>query len=145
MTVTYHYIFTTRNEVCEGYVFTCVCLSTGGWYPSMPCRSLGVCVSQHALQVSRPTPKGELEASGWGVSRSTPRGGGEWGAPGPHLGGVSRPTPGGGAIPACTEIDPPPQPDGYCCGWYASYWKAFLFFLEILHFTLLIEVTFSQR
>ena len=20
-------------------------------------------------------------------------------------------------------------PDGYCCGWYASYWSAFLFFL----------------
>ena len=32
----------------------------------------GVCVSQHALQVSRPTPKGELEGSDWG------------GAPGPH-------------------------------------------------------------
>ena len=26
------------NEVREGYVFTLVCLSTGGWYPSMPCR-----------------------------------------------------------------------------------------------------------
>ena len=30
------------NVVCEGYVFTGVCLSTGGGgggYPSMPCRS----------------------------------------------------------------------------------------------------------
>ena len=34
-------------------------------------------VSQHALQVSRPTPKGELEGSGQGgVSRPTPKGGG---------------------------------------------------------------------
>ena len=23
--------------------------------------------------------------------------------------------------------DPPPPADGYCCGWYASYWNAFLF------------------
>ena len=31
-------------------------------------------VSQHASQVFRPTPKGELEGSGrWGVSRPTPR------------------------------------------------------------------------
>ena len=44
-------------------------------------------VSQHALQVYRPTPKGEVEGSG---------------------GGVSRPTPGGECIPACTEADPPP-------------------------------------
>ena len=34
----------------------------------------GWCVSQHALQVSRPTPKGEVEGSGWGVSRPTHRG-----------------------------------------------------------------------
>ena len=50
-------------------------------------------VSQHALQVSRPTPRVEVE----GVSRPTPKGG----SPGPHLGGlqantregVARPTP----------------------------------------------------
>ena len=48
------------------------------------------------------------------------RGGGE-GVPGPGglvLGGVG--------IPACTEADPPER-DGYSCGCYASYWKAFLF------------------
>ena len=38
------------NVVSEGYVFTSVCLSMGG----------GV-LSQHALQVSRPTAKGEVE------------------------------------------------------------------------------------
>ena len=87
------------------------------WYPSMPCRSpRGRGVSQHALQVSRPTPKGELEGSGWGdVFRPTPRGqvegsglggspgphpGGEvegsgWGSPGHTTGGVTRPTPEG--------------------------------------------------
>ena len=74
--------------------------------------TLGVgVVSQHALQVSRPTPR----RGGWGVwpggvSRPTPGGvspgphPGE--SPGPHSGGVSRPTP-GGCIPACTEADTP--------------------------------------
>ena len=120
----------------QGYVFTCVCDSVhrgGGWYSSMHCsRSPGGVVSQLALQVSRPTPRGEVEGSG-----------GPGGSPGPHLrgklrglaGGVSRPTPGGGSpgphtggcIPACTEADPPPPPpDGYCCGQYVSYWNAFL-------------------
>ena len=84
---------------------------------------LGGGVSQHALQFSRPTPGGGVEGSGLGgVSKPTP-----WGGLQAHtLGGlqahawgrVSRPTP-GGCIP-----DPP---DGYCCGWYASYWNAFLF------------------
>ena len=67
------------NEVCEGYVFTRVCLSTGG------------VVSQYALQVSRPTPRGRLRGlAGGGVSRPTPRGQIEqsgW--------GFSRPTPKG--------------------------------------------------
>ena len=113
-------------------------------------------VFQHALQVSRPTLRGELEGSGRG------------GSPGPHSGGklrglawggVSRPTPrrevegsGGGfqahtyrglqahtrgslqahtwevGIPACIETDPLPA-DGYCRGRYASYWNAFLFYI----------------
>ena len=65
-------------------------------YPSMPCRFPG------------PHPRGSLRRLAGGSPGPHPGGGGEWGAPGPHLGGVSRPTPGGGAIPACTEIDPPP-------------------------------------
>ena len=32
------YICYRPQRSCEGYVFTGVCLSTGGWYPSMPCR-----------------------------------------------------------------------------------------------------------
>ena len=76
------------NEVCEGYVFTRVCLSTvGGGIPACLAGLQGG-VSQHALQVSRPTPKGELEGSGR-------RGG----SPGPHLGGVSMPTHGGVSRP----------------------------------------------
>ena len=94
-------LITARNEVGARLCFTRVCDSVHGggggwypsmhckWYPSMPCsRSPGEgVVSQHAFQVCRPIPRGEVEGSGWGeVSRPTPR----------------------GCIPACTETDPPP-------------------------------------
>ena len=62
-------------------------------------------VSQHALQVSGPTPKGEVEGFGLGGSR------------GPHP-GVSQ---------HALRQAHPPAVDGYCCGQYASYWNAFLF------------------
>ena len=59
------------NEVCKGYVFTGVCLSTGGgvayqhalqvvFQHALQQVSRGGVVSQHALQVSRPTPKEEF-------------------------------------------------------------------------------------
>ena len=51
-------------------------------------------VSQHALQVSMSTPRGELEGSGWGGLQVHTQGEGlgVWpgGSPGPHLGGVSQ-------------------------------------------------------
>ena len=57
----------------------------------------GGVVSQHALQVFRSTPKGEVEGSGLrGVSRPTPREeveGSGWGVSRPTPGGVSRSTP----------------------------------------------------
>ena len=84
------------NKDCEGYIFTRVCLSTGG--------------------VFRPTVRGEVEGSGWGSSGPHP---GD--SPGPHLGGLQVPTwgmspgphprgspgPHQGGIPACTEADSP--------------------------------------
>ena len=91
----------------------------------------GGVVSQHALQVSRPTPRGEVEGSGLGGSPGPHFGG----SPGPHLGGLQAHTWRGlqvhtqGGIPACTEADTPPA-DGYCCRWYASYWNAFLLTLK---------------
>ena len=63
--------------------------------------------------VSRPTPKGEVEGFGRGASRPTP-GGGEvegsgWeGVLQAHTWGVSKPRP-RGCIPACTEADTPPK------------------------------------
>ena len=78
----------------------------------------GGVVSQHALQVSRPTPRREVEGGlAGGVSR-------------PTHGEVSRPTP-GGSIPACTEADPPTataaggtHPTGmHSCSISVSYFK----------------------
>ena len=110
-----------------GYVFTCVCDSVHRGVVSQHAlqvisqyalQQVSTGVSQHALQVSRPTPRGKLRDLARGVFRPTPKGelrGLAWGSPGPHP---------GVCIPACTEADPP---DGYCCRQYASYWKAFLF------------------
>ena len=95
----------------------------GGWYPSMPCRFPG------------PHPRGSSMVWPGAVSRSTPRG-----VPRPTQ-GVSRPTPGGTCSRgrcllqgvACSRghlhrggVEIPRE--GYCCGRYASYWNAFLFY-----------------
>ena len=52
----------SANEVCEGYVFTCVCLSTGG------CRGPG------GLPRGVSRPRGCVQAQAWGVSRPRPSG-----------------------------------------------------------------------
>ena len=103
----------------EGYVFTGVCLSTGGvWYPSMPCSrspdggcAIPACIAggipaylATGLEGGMPGPwggllPGDLLHGGvcldWGVS-----------APGGLLpGGLLG---GGAGIPACTEADPLP-------------------------------------
>ena len=64
-----HCIYYRPQRICEGYVFTDVCLSMGGLVG-------GGVVSQHALQVSQAhTQGGSLGGSGWGgVSRPTPKG-----------------------------------------------------------------------
>ena len=87
------------NKVCGMLCFyTCLSFCPQGevWYPSMPCsRSWGGVVSQIALQVSRPTPRGEVEGDlAGGVSRPTHRGKlrGIWpgGSPDPHPRGELR-------------------------------------------------------
>ena len=88
----------SANEVCEGYVFTGVCLSTGGCPGPGPGGCLpGVCPGpgQGGLPrgMSRPRP-------GWVCPG---------GCPGPGPWGVSRPRP-GGCSPACTEADTPLPP-----------------------------------
>ena len=64
-------------------------------------------VSQHALQV---VSQYALQVSSGGLQAYTL--GGSWGV---WPGGVSRPTP----------------VDGYCRGWYASYWNAFLLSVSV--------------
>ena len=66
-------------------------------------------VSQHALQVSRPTPRGAVERDlTGGVSRPTPKGEVEGdlarGSPGRHLGG---PTLGGCLVPGGSALGVP--------------------------------------
>ena len=76
--------FYRPQRSCEGYVFTGVCLSTGGCLVSVyrgGCLVPGGLVSQHALRQNPPPPPGET------------------GVPGSRGGGVG--------IPACTEADPP--------------------------------------
>ena len=46
----------------------------------------------------------------------------EWGSPDPQTGGVSE---------HALRQTPLPTADGYCCGRYASYWNAFLFWNQI--------------
>ena len=125
--VKYVIIITARKRsLGQGNIFRSMCqeFCPGGegypsmpcrWYPSMPCRSPG------------PHPRGKLRGLAWGGLQAHTQGelrglawGGlqahTWGSPSPHFGGC----------PACTEADTLPA-DSYCCGWYASYWNAFLF------------------
>ena len=87
----YHMAFLPpANECCEGYVFTRVCLSTGGWV-----------VSQHALQVVSQHALQQVSGGGsWGV----------WpgGSPGPHSRGKLR----GLAWGVCSHGGVVPAPGG---------------------------------
>ena len=102
-------------EVCEDYVFTRVCQSFTGGGGGIPACIAGFCTRGGG---GIPACIAGLQAHTWGVSRPTPGM-----SPGQQMGG-------GVGIPACTEASTPPLPqaDGYCCGRYASYWNAFLFF-----------------
>ena len=96
--------------------------------------------------VSRPPPMGEVEGSDQGGLQTHTQGGRLRGM----AGGVSRPTPREGVcLIACWDTLPPP--DGYFCGRYASYWNAFLFWIEfrgkvsLLRWRLLKIVMWSSR
>ena len=107
----FHFILATDNlaegcyspqRSCEGYVFTPVCLSTGGWSASVHA-GIPSPPGARTPQSRHPPPK----------SRHSPRA------------GTSRPgTPPEQAPPQSWHPHPPA--DGYCCGWYTSYWNAFL-------------------
>ena len=85
---------TPETKLRQSYVFTRVCDSVHTGVSQHALQVSGGVVSQHALLVSRPTPRMELEGSGQG------------GSPGPHpggklrglAGGVSSPTPRGSRL-----------------------------------------------
>ena len=112
--------FTTCNKVgARLFLHVSVILFTGGWYPSMPCRSPGPHPGGKLRGLpwgggSRPTPRGEVEGSGLGGLQAHTQGGGVF----------SRPTPGG--YPSMHWGRHPPPTHSSCCRQYASYWNAFL-------------------
>ena len=106
-------IFTARKRSCGKVVFlqVSVILFTGGGVGIPACLAGPQGVGIPACLAGN---QAHTQGGAWEVWR----------------GGVSRPTP-RGCIPACTEADPPPPADGYCCGRYASYWNAFLFKIAV--------------
>ena len=112
------------------FLHVSVILFTGGWYPSMHCRSPGPHSGGKLRGLAGggvspgPHPGGKLRGLAWGrgVSRPTPR-------------GVSRPTL-RGCLQAHTRVagypnmhrSRHPPADSYCCGRYASFSNALLFY-----------------
>ena len=108
----------------------------GACYPSMHCRWYPSMACSRSPGGSWPSPKEEVEGDLVQVHSQ----GVNWGGsgPGPQPRGKLRDIWSGGCLVqggACSRGcllwgvpggDPPP-PNGYCCGWYASYWNAFLF------------------
>ena len=105
------------NVVCEGYVFTGVCLSTGGTPAGRPI----------PLQGDPPAgrPPGRRPPTGRLPRRETPLEGGN--------------------PPKEAPPGRRPPPYGYCCERYASYWNAFFFDRFFLHFSTILYHSSSFR
>ena len=122
-------IFTVRNEVVKVMLLQ-VCVCPGG------------VVSQHALQVLSQHALQQVSSGGaWsgGVCSggvSAPRVG--WSGEVPCPRGLLL---GEASIPACSEAEPHGR-DGYCNGWYACHWNAFLFLSKFLYQIHLINNSF---
>ena len=108
-----------------------------GGYPSMPCRCPGPHAGGEQLRglaggSPGPHPREKLRGLAWrGLQAHTWDGlqAHIWGAHTPgglqaHTrGGLQAHSQGGMSQHALRQT----PPDSYCCGWYASYWNAFLF------------------
>ena len=126
--------FYRSQRSCEGYIFTRVCLSTGGstWAasplgPDTPPRTRYTPWEQVHPPGSRYNPRpgtppwDQVHPLGPGTTPDQVH------PPGPRTPPGTRYTPPGSRYPP--GVGTPPR-DGYCCGRYASYWNAFLFFWE---------------
>ena len=114
--ITKFYDFYRPQRSCEGYVFTRVCHSV---YRGVVSQHALQVVSQHALQQGGVLYQHALQV----VSQHALQHGGC---------AISACLAAGGLLPGECLLrgawrPPPQEADGYCCGWYASYWNAFLF------------------
>ena len=122
------------NEVCEGYVFKRVCLSTWGGVSRPTPTGGGWGVWRGGGGSTGPHLGGEVNGSDWeGLQAHTHGGGGGWGVwrgrgvPQAHTwegrlmglaGRVSRPTPtGGGRLRGLAGGSPGPNPEGCIPAW----------------------------
>ena len=108
--------FYRPQRSCEGYVFTGVCLSTGGgaW-------SWGVC-SRGVPGPGGMSAGGGCLVLGWCL---LPGGAWSWRVCSGGCLVLGGSAPGGGCLVPGGAWWRPPR-DGYCCGRYASFWNAFL-------------------
>ena len=114
-----------KRSLGQGNIFAPVCHSVqgGGWYPSMHCRSY------HSMPCSSLLGGGEvggIPACLAGFQAYTQ---------GWCLGGSGQGVPaleGAAQGDACSGGGVWTPRDGYCCGRYASYWNAFLFYLNFI-------------
>ena len=122
-------IYYRPQRSCEGYVFTGMCLSTGGL--SAP-RGGGCLLWGGACSRGVPTPRGVCLGGvclGGVCSRGCL-------LRGVSVLGVSVCSGGVSALGGvCSALRQPPQRDGYCCRQYASYWNAFLFTMLLCSLT----------
>ena len=95
------YPYNHPQRSCEGYVFTPVCLSTGGIY-------LSACWDTTTPRSRHPPGAGTPPEAGTPREQTPPRAG----------------TPQEQTPPPPGSRHPPA--DGYCCGRYTSYWNTFL-------------------
>ena len=116
MSQSFYSLYYRPQRSCEGYVFTGVCLSTRGVPGPGGCLVWG-----------GGSAPGEVPPRGGGgaCSGGMPGPGGAWSGGCLVWGGAGS----GGWYPSMHwgRHTPSPGRDGYCCGWYASYWNAFLF------------------
>ena len=137
-----HSCFYHPQRSCEGYVFTGMCLSTGGVCLSACWDTTTTPQTRNTQTHSTRHPPGP-DHQPW--TSHPPGPDTPWDQPPPqdqttpldqkppgtrHPPGLDHPP--GPATPLGSDTPPstrPPGRDGYCCGRYASYWNAFLLFL----------------